>query len=57
VIESIGQETLLAVPWLERALIYSNTGEEVLRLKHPLEGDENDAIMVDTSYTGSGMMG
>jgi hypothetical protein len=57
VIESIGQETLLAVSWLERALIYSNTGEAVLRLKHPLEGDENDAIMADTSYTGSGMMG
>jgi hypothetical protein len=30
--------------------------EAVLRLKCPQKGDRSDAITVDTSYTGSGMM-
>jgi hypothetical protein len=31
-------------------------GEAVLRLKHPLKGDRNDAITAGTSYAESGMM-
>jgi hypothetical protein len=55
-IESIGQETLLAIPWQERSHTYSNTREAVCTLKHPIRGNQRDAIRVDTCYTTSGVI-
>jgi hypothetical protein len=56
-IEGMRQETLLAILRQERVHIYTGTREAVLRLKHPYQRDDTDAIMADTCYAKSGVMG